>query len=88
MSLKINKLDPASFLTAPRSPWQAAFKEAKVNLDLFMNGRKRCQKMNMLRYSSKESSCLKYWDVNNLCARTMSQNLPETTLNGLKTFLN
>ena len=34
MCLKIHELDPASFLSAAESAWQAALKETKVKLDL------------------------------------------------------
>ena len=34
MCLKIYKLDPAKFLSALRSAWQAALKKTKVKLDL------------------------------------------------------
>ena len=34
MCLKIFKLDPAKFLSAPRLAWQAALKKTKVKLDL------------------------------------------------------
>ena len=34
MCLKIYKLDPAKFLSAPGLAWQAALKKTKVKLDL------------------------------------------------------
>ena len=37
---------------------------------------------------NKDSSCLKYWDVNNLYGWAMSQKLPINDFNGIKTFLN
>ena len=37
MCLKIYKLDPAKFLSAPGSAWQAALKKTKVKLDFLTN---------------------------------------------------
>ena len=34
MRLKVYKLDPAKFLSAPGLAWQAAFNKDKVKLDL------------------------------------------------------
>ena len=34
MCLKIYELDSATFLSAPRLPWQAALRKNKVKLDL------------------------------------------------------
>ena len=34
MYLKINKLDPTHFLSAPELTWKTAFKNTKVKLDL------------------------------------------------------
>ena len=85
--LKIYKLNPAIFLSAPTLAWQAALKKTKVKLELLTaidillmvekwirSGKchsiDRYGKANnkYMKYcnENKESSYLKYWDVNNL----------------------
>ena len=73
-----------SFFTATRLAWQAALKKTKLTLDLLTDidmllmknvekCRKTCQRKNMSH--NKESSYLKYQDVNNIYGWTMSQKL-------------
>ena len=88
--LEIYELDPAKCLSAPGLAWQVALKKTKVKLELLTDidmllivekGNRggldhsinRCAKANN-KYM-KESSYLKYWDVNNLYGWAMSQKL-------------
>ena len=87
--LKIYYLDPAQVSSTPGLAWQAALKKTEVKLELltdidmlFMNEKRirggmfhaihQYAKVN----KNKESSYLKYWDLNNLYGWAMSQKLP------------
>ena len=91
MCLKIYKLDPARFLTAPGLSWQQALKKNKTDIDMLLMVEKgirggichaihqyiKANNNYMKEYDkNKESSCLKYWDVNNLYGLPLSQKLP------------
>ena len=83
MCLKIYKLDPASFLTAPGLDWQAALKKAKVKLELLTDTDIMLMAKNGIRggichaihqYVKANNKYMKnYWDVNNLYGWAMSQ---------------
>ena len=87
--LKFYYLDPAQVSSTPGLAWQAALKKTEVKLELltdidmlFMNEKRirggmfhaihQYAKVN----KNKESSYLKYWDLNNLYGWAMSQKLP------------
>ena len=72
MCLKIYKLDPAEFLSAPGLAWQAALNKTKVKLSIC-----KANKKYMKDYGkNKELSYIPCRDVNNLYGWAMSQKLP------------
>ena len=82
MCIKIYELDPTKFLSAPGLAWQAALKKRGVELELLTDidmllmvekeikggicHAKAINKYMKYYYKKKESSYLKYWDINNL----------------------
>ena len=90
MCLKIYELDPAKFLSAPGLAWQAALKKTKVKGGEICHSIYRYAKANnkyMKDYDkNKESSYLKYWDVNNLYGWTMSQMFPVNKFEWIKEY--
>ena len=110
MCLKVYKVDPAHFISAPGLAWQAALKKTKVKLkfltdsDMLLMVEKcirggichtihqyvKANNKYMKDYDkNKESSYLKYCDVNDLSGWTMSQMLPaDCLLSGSKKNLN
>ena len=90
MCLEIYGLDLAHFFSAPGLAWQAALKRTKVKLDLLIdiemllmvqkyirNGISQTihQYVKVNNKYTKESSYLRYWDVNNLYGWAISQSL-------------
>ena len=87
--LKIHKLNPAHFLLAPGLVWQVALKLTDIDMLLMVEKVSQAEYVTLFtdllkliintwkRYDKiKESSHLKYWDINNLHRSAMSQKLP------------
>ena len=86
MCLYVYDLDCARFLTAPGIAWQEALKKTKVKLDLVIHSdmllmiekgiywyTKANNKYIKDSDKNKESSYLKYWDINNLYGWTCNK---------------
>ena len=81
MCIKVYEIDPAYFLSAPGSAWQACLRTTEVKLELLTDvDIYRYAKANnkyMKNYNQyKEESFFQYLDANNLYGWTMSQKLP------------
>ena len=88
--LKICKLNPAKFISAPVLVWQADFKKIKVKLELLTDicmllggictathQYAKAKNKYMKDYDkNKEPLYLNYWDVNDLYGWAMSQEIP------------
>ena len=83
MCLEIYELDPARFYTAPELVWKAALRKTLLKLDLLADTDillmivkviEKCNNNYMKSHDkNKESSYLKYWEVNIVYGLAMSQ---------------